>query len=61
MVESILPVTNAEGQTRLHKFFRRRLELSGGRNWLLGMAMDVTQEQELLENQKVLNKCFEEI
>ncbi|MDD3586064.1 MAG: ATP-binding protein [Thermoguttaceae bacterium] len=61
MVESMLPVTGADGQTRLHKFYRCRLELSGGRNWLLGMAVDVSKEQELLENQKVLNKCFEDI
>ncbi len=61
IVETTLPVTGADGQTRICQFFRKRLDLPGNRHWLFGMAIDISPQKEFLDNQIVLNQCFENV
>ncbi len=59
--EEILPYILGNGTTRIGRFFRKRLDLPDGRHLLFGLGTDITEQTELMENQKVLNECFADI
>ncbi len=44
--ESIQAFTGVDGKQRMGRFFRKGIELSGGRRWMFGLVVDITEEYE---------------
>ncbi len=44
--EDILPFTGNEGTPRIGKFYRKRLCFEDGRRWLVGIVLDITEDEQ---------------
>ncbi len=44
--ESIQPFTGMDGKRHMGRFFRKGIDLSGGRRWMFGLVVDITEEYE---------------